>query len=98
MRAGGSVFESLSGATRVIFIVGDPISQVQSPAGATEALRSRGAAAIVVPAHVAPTDLANWIAAAGSMRNCDAILVTVPHKFAVLPLCQDATPQARSIR
>lgn len=89
--------ETLSGATRVIFIVGDPIAQVKSPAGVTAALRSRGADAIVVPAHVAPAELASWVAAVGSMRNCDAILVTVPHKFAVLPLCHDITPQARSI-
>ena len=97
MRARGPVFDSFSGATRVIFIVGDPIAQVKSPAGVTEALRSRGADAIVVPAHVAPPDLAAWVAAAGVMRNCDAILVTVPHKFAVLLLCQNATAQARSI-
>ena len=97
MRARGPVFESFSGATRVIFIVGDPIAQVKSPAGVTEALRSHGADAIVVPAHVAPAELASWVAAVGSMRNCDAILVTVPHKFAVLLLCHDITPRARSI-
>jgi shikimate dehydrogenase len=91
------MFDSFSGATRVIFIVGDPIAQVKSPAGVTEMLRARGADAIVVPAHVRPPELAAWVTAIGTMHNCDAILVTVPHKFAVLPLCQDVTAQARSI-
>jgi len=87
----------LSGATRVIFIVGDPIAQVKSPAGVTEMLRARGADAVVVPAHVAPRDLAAWVTAISAMRNCDGIIVTLPHKFAVLSLCQDITAAARSI-
>jgi shikimate dehydrogenase len=91
------LFAELSGATRILFIVGDPIAQVKSPAGVTGMLRARGVDAVVVPAHVAPPDLAAWVAAIGAMRNCDGIIVTVPHKFSVLPLCNDTTPQARSI-
>jgi len=87
----------LSGATRVIFIVGDPIAQVKSPAGVTEMLRARGADSIVVPAHVAPPDLVAWTNAVGTMHNCDGIIVTVPHKFAALALCRDLCNAARSI-
>ena len=86
-----------SGATRVLYIVGDPIAQVKSPAGLTEALRARGADLVVVPSHVAPPDLAAWITATTAMRNCDGIIVTVPHKFAALALCIEASAQARSI-
>jgi len=86
-----------SGATRVVYVVGDPIVQVKSPYGVTKLLRQRGADAIVAPAHIAPADLAAWVAATQTMRNCDGIIVTVPHKFAALALCQQATPQARSI-
>ncbi|RZS57937.1 shikimate dehydrogenase [Sphaerotilus mobilis] len=86
-----------SGATRVILIVGDPIAQVKSPAGVTALMRARGADAVCVPAHVAPDDLADWCAAIRCQRNVDGIIVTVPHKFAVLPLCDALTPRARSI-
>ncbi len=86
-----------SGATRVILIVGDPIAQVKSPAGVTALMRSRDADAVCVPAHVAPDDLADWCAAIRRQRNVDGIIVTVPHKFAVLPLCDALTPRARSI-
>jgi shikimate dehydrogenase len=91
------MLESYSGATRVITIVGDPIAQVKSPAGVTRAMRARGADVIVVPAHVAPADLVAWVAAISSQRNVDGLIVTVPHKFAVLPLCTAVTPRARSI-
>ena len=85
------------GATRVVFIVGDPIAQVKSPAGVTALMRERGADAICVPAHVRPQDLPDFVRLAGRLPNVDGILVTVPHKFAVLPLCSSLAPRARSI-
>lgn len=91
------MLDSYSGATRVIFIVGDPIAQVKSPASVTRALRDRGEDAVVVAAHVAPADLAEWTAAVRRMRNLDGIIVTVPHKFAALSLCSSLTPRAQSI-
>ena len=91
------MLDTYSGATRVIFIVGDPIAQVKSPSGVTQMLRERGADLVVVPAHVTAHDLAAWVASAQAMRNCHGIIVTVPHKFAVLALCRSASAQARSI-
>jgi len=91
------MLDTYSGATRVIFIVGDPIAQVKSPASVTRAMRERGQDTVVVAAHVAPADLAEWTAAVRRMRNVDGIIVTVPHKFAALSLCSSLTPRARSI-
>ena len=76
-----SLDAGLSGATRLYFIVGDPIAQVRSPAGVTAALRAAGRDAIVVPAHVAPDDLPAFFAAVTAMRNVDGVIITVPHKF-----------------
>ena len=91
------MIDGYSGATRVVFIVGDPIAQVKSPAGVTELMRSRGADAVCVPMHVKPADLADFVRLAGKLPNVDGILVTVPHKFAVLPLCATVAPRAQSI-
>ena len=85
---------SLSGATRVHFIVGDPIAQVKSPAGVTAAFHSAGRDAVVVPAHVSPADLAAWVAGVGLQRNADGIIVTVPHKFACFDLCATTSDRA----
>ena len=86
--------ESLSGATRVHVIVGDPIAQVKSPAGVTRSLRERGLDAVVVPAHVAADDLDAWLAGVSRARNVDGIIVTVPHKFACLAHCASASDRA----
>ncbi len=83
-----------SGASRVHFIVGDPIAQVQSPAGMTQALRQHGHDALVLPAHVAPHDLAQWLHGVSLARNVDAIIVTVPHKFACFGLCRSSSERA----
>ena len=91
------MFTNFSGATRVLFIAGDPIAQVKSPAGVTQALCARGADAIVVPAHVKPDDLAAFLALTQRMPNCDGHCVTVPHKFAALAGCATLSAQARSI-
>ncbi len=90
--------QPLSGASRVHFIVGDPIAQVKSPAGVSQAFHARGHNAYVMPAHVAPADLAAWLAGVSLARNVDGIIVTVPHKFAVFDLCASTSERATFLR
>lgn len=85
----------LSGATRVHFIVGDPIAQVRSPLGVTQSFEQLGMNAIVVPAHVSPQALAQWHAGVSLAKNVDGIIVTVPHKFACTALCNTLSEQAQ---
>ena len=86
--------ESLSGATRLHFIVGDPIAQVKSPAGVTQAFNDAGHNAICIPAHVTPAHLAGWHAGVSLAGNVDGIIVTVPHKFAYQALCDTSSDRA----
>ena len=86
--------ELLSGATRVHFIVGDPIAQVKSPGGVTEAFRAAGRNAYVMPAHVSPGDLSAWLAGVSLSKNVDGIIATVPHKFACFDLCTTTSASA----
>jgi len=88
----------LSGATRVHFIVGDPIAQVKSPANVTRAYHERGLNAFVMPAHVTPADLAAWFAGVSLARNVDGIIATVPHKFACHDLCATTSDRAGFLR
>lgn len=85
----------LDGATRVHYIVGDPIAQVKSPAGVTQTFQEAGLNALVVPAHVPPDALAAWAAGVSTARNVDGIIVTVPHKFACFALCATVSDRAR---
>ncbi len=89
---------SLSGATRLHLIVGDPIAQVKAPAGLTQAFAQAGHDAICVPAHVAPADLRLWCQGVSRAQNLDSIIVTVPHKFASFELCASTSPRAAFLR
>jgi shikimate dehydrogenase len=91
------MLDTYSGATRLIFIVGDPIAQVKSPAFVTRMLRDRGADAVVVPAQVRPEDLAAFMDVARRMPNVDGVIATVPHKIAIAGLCASLSARARSI-
>lgn len=86
--------QALSGATRVHFIVGDPIAQVKSPAGVTQAFHDAGRNAVCIPAHVAPADLAGWTKGVSLAQNVDGIIVTVPHKFSCFELCATTSDRA----
>ena len=85
----------LNGATRLYLIVGDPVAQTKSPAGLTREFAARKANAVCIPVHVAAADFGAVMAAAKRVRNIGGIIVTVPHKFAALAHCDEATDRAR---
>ena len=82
---------TITGATRLNLIVGEPIAQVKSPAGMTAAFAARGHDGIVAPVRVAPEHLDAVLGALDHVPNCDGIIVTVPHKFACHRHCASAT-------
>ena len=85
---------SLSGATRIVAIFGDPIAQVKSPAGVTRALNQSGRDCVVIPVHVASTDLDAFMRGAAVARNFDGLIATVPHKFAAYTYCASTSERA----
>jgi shikimate dehydrogenase len=85
----------LSGASRIYYIVGDPIAQVKSPEGVSIALQSRGFEALVIPAHVVPCDLQSWFKGIRLARNVDGVIVTIPHKFAAASLCDSLSARSQ---
>jgi len=85
---------SLNGETRLHLIVGDPVAQTKSPAGLSEEFALRGVNAVCVPVHVGPGELDQFIRAAKLARNIDGIVVTMPHKFAALAHCDEASERA----
>ncbi len=91
------MLENYSGATRVYFIIGDPIAQVKSPYGVTQALQARGQDAIMVPVQVRSAELPAFFALTERMPNVDGLCITVPHKFDAAALCHTLSPAARSI-
>ena len=84
----------VNGATRLYIIVGDPIAQVQAPGGMTDAFAAMGRNAVLIPVHIAPADLTDFLKAASGVQNLDGIIATIPHKFACYKFCASATERA----
>jgi len=71
---------TITGATRLYAIIGDPIAQVRSPEVFTQRFTERGVDAVMIPVHV-PADRFDAIAPALlALGNLDGVLVTVPFK------------------
>ncbi len=87
----------IGGDTRLHVIIGDPIAQVGSPGLFNPAFRRRSARAVLVPMHVTPDHLAAAMAGLRRIGNLDGIVVTVPHKIAVMDLVDEIGPSGRRI-
>lgn len=88
----------IDGATRVSVIIGTPIRQVRSPEGITRCFQSRGIDAVLVPFEVAPSHVADLIAALAHVASLDGIVVTVPHKQAAFLACRHTTARAKTLQ
>lgn len=86
---------SLSGATRLYVIVGDPIAQVSSPGGMTKGFAAHGHDGVLVPVQISAAGLPAFFAAADKIQNLHGIVVTIPHKFAAFRHCTTTTERAR---
>jgi shikimate dehydrogenase len=88
------MLDNYSGATRVYFIVGDPIAQVKAPSGLTHAFERRGVDAIVVPLQLGAADIGPGISALSRACNVDGLIATIPHKFALVAHCATLSDRA----
>src|SRR5437588_8398938 len=86
---------TLNGATRIHVTIGDPIAQVKSPAGVTQAFAARGADAIMIPLQVKPADIEDFFKLAKRLPNLDGIIITVPHKPIAFRHCDQTSERSR---
>jgi shikimate dehydrogenase len=87
----------ISGETRLYMIIGDPIAQVGSPGVFNAAFRRLETKAVLVPVHVASEGLDALLRGLRAIRNLDGIVVTVPHKIAVLPFLDHVEANGRRV-
>src|SRR5436305_8789442 len=85
---------SLNGATRIHVTIGDPIAQVKSPAGVTQAFAARGADAIMIPLQVKRADIEDFFKLAKKLPNLDGIIITVPHKPVAFRHCDQTSERS----
>ncbi len=88
---------TITGSTRVFGILADPIHHVKTPQAINRLFGAQGYDGVMVPLHVAPDALAITLQALRSLRNFCGCVVTVPHKVAVVALCDELTTEARQV-
>jgi shikimate dehydrogenase len=86
----------ISGSTRVVGIIGDPVAHSRSPAMHNAAFAALKLDWVYVPFPVAAADVGAALAAVRAL-GLAGINVTVPHKQVVLAHCDRLTPLARRV-
>lgn len=89
----------VTGRTRLLGLIADPVVQARSP-GLGNALleqRGQGGAFVLVPMQVPDGALVAVVAALRRIGNLDGAIVSMPHKSAIVPLLDELTPDAAMI-
>nr|AXL06113.1 shikimate dehydrogenase [uncultured bacterium] len=82
----------ISGTTRLYVVLGDPVTQVQSPGLMNPLFARLGVDAVLVPVHAKPEHLERIVGGLRRAGNVDGIFVTVPHKVAAVALADRCSP------
>jgi len=87
----------ITGRTRLLAIVGDPIDKARSPETFCRLLELNGHDAIMLPVHVAAADLAPVVAGLKAIANLDGIVATMPHKVAAMAFADEVLETGRLV-
>src|SRR5690554_2585370 len=87
----------ITGRTRVYGIIADPIHHVKTPEAMHLVFDRYGVDGVLVPIHVSPDGLPEMMAGLRQMRNFGGFIATVPHKPAMIDLCDEVDAHARLI-
>ena len=87
----------VSGTTRLLVIVGDPIAQVLSPEVLNPRLAKAGADALLIPLHVPTSDFETVMPALLRLGNLAGVIFTVPFKQRAIAFADQVLPAAQQI-
>lgn len=89
--------KEITGETKLLGILADPIHHVKAPQRMNEHFSRVGYDGILVPFHARSDDLKTVLDGLKRLQNLVGIIITVPHKSAVLDLCDHASDVTRTI-
>lgn len=87
----------ITGQTRLIGIVADPIAHVKTPQVINQSAANQGLDVVCVPLHVHVENLQKVLLGAGGLANLQGLVVTIPYKESILEYCDDLTDIARQV-
>jgi shikimate dehydrogenase len=86
--------KEITGRTRLLGIVADPIHHVKTPQLLNQLMLDHGIDAVMVPIHVSPPNLDAVFDGLRNVSNLNGLVITVPHKTAVMAMCDKVTETA----
>ncbi len=87
----------ITGRTRFMAILADPIHHVMTPPLINALRHSRGEDAVMIPMHVRAEALAQVVQGLRGIESFDGFIATVPHKTAMPALCDILTAEAAQV-
>jgi shikimate dehydrogenase len=85
----------ITGTTRLYVILGDPLAKARSPETFNAIFAERAIDAVLVPGEVDATGFADAVRGLRRLRNCDGIIVTMPHKQSMCALVDELGENGR---
>ncbi|WP_416051156.1 shikimate dehydrogenase family protein [Cupriavidus basilensis] len=85
----------IDGNTQLVGIIAAPIAHVRTPQLFNASVARQGLNAVCVPFHVEAAQLQAFLAGAPAAQNLQGLVVTMPHKEAVVAICGELTDAAR---
>jgi shikimate dehydrogenase len=85
----------ITGNTRVVAIIADPIAHVRTPPAFNALMAQRDVDAVMVPFHVRPEHFTQFIMAAPLIQSLVGLVVTIPYKEIILEHCTTLTAAAQ---
>ncbi len=87
----------VNGATRLLFIVGDPIAQVRSPLIYNPKIAAHGTNCILVPLQVPEHEFEQTITSIMRLGNLEGLIITFPFKERIMPFIRHISGDAALI-
>lgn len=87
----------VTGATKVVFVIGDPIRQVMSTRLYNRLCSERGIDAVFVPLQFSAGDFEDGLRGLRAYRNVLGIIPTIPYKSQMLGQVDAASERARAV-
>jgi shikimate dehydrogenase len=87
----------VTGRTRLLVLVGDPIHAAKSPQLFNPLFAAQGREAICIPMRVPADGFEAFVAGMRRVANLDGLLVTMPHKIRMVGLVDELHPSARAV-
>jgi len=88
---------SVLGTTKILGVIGFPVSHSLSPIMHNAAIAAMGLDYIYVPLPIAVNDLPAAIAGLKAIQSVQGFNLTIPHKVEVIPLLDEVMPIAKSV-